>query len=102
MEVAAADVIERIEVAGRAVALLRAGDVEADDAASRQRMAHSATSTDRAAWRIAVTSSFIAIGRPAAAARAPTEPEALEDRLGRLVERQPRSVDSSGAIRTSA
>ena len=32
-------------------------------------MAHSATSTDRAAWRIAVTSSFMTIGWPASAAR---------------------------------
>ena len=56
--------------------------------ASRQRTAHSATSTERAAWRMAVTSERIDDG--VAGGRRPlrADPEALEDRLLDLVEGQ--------------
>ena len=70
--------------------------------ASRQRIAHSATSTERAAWRMAVTSSLITIGRPAAAARADPSrnPSSIASTASSSV--RPFAVHSSGAIRTSA
>ena len=64
---------------------------------SRQRTAHSATSTERAAWRIAVTSAFMTIGCPAAAAfAAPSRnPSRFASTTSSSV--RPFSVDSSGA-----
>ncbi len=65
-------------------------------------MAHSATSTDRAAWRIAVTSSFMTIGWPSSAAR--IAPIRKPSRIAAVASSRvrPCSVHSSGAIRTSA
>ncbi len=56
---------------------------------SRCRTASSAASTERAAWRIAETSSFIAIRRPSLPRSLLALAEAGEDRRHRLVEREP-------------
>ena len=71
------------------VAGLGAGDVEPDDALVALRTAHAATSTERAAWRIAVTSIFIDDRLAGRGGPLHPDPEALEVRLDDLVEGQP-------------
>jgi hypothetical protein len=91
------DVLEGVEVAGRRVPLLGAGDVEADDAGVAP--AHGELGDLERAGGGAHGGDQRPDGE-AGALRA--EPEALERGLDHLVEREPRSTLSSGAKRTSA